>query len=140
MGDFATEGWGTAWVLLCRAVAVHIMDEALHGFLPLYNRTVHMIRTKVPWLPLPTFTFQLWLAGLIGAVLCAFALTPFAFRDSNWLRPVAVLAGVAMLGNALLHLGASAYLRKPVPGVYSSPFLLAASLYLLLSIRSHTLG
>jgi len=39
-----------------------------------------------------------------------------------------------MVGNGLLHLAGSVYLRKAMPGVYSAPLLLAAAVYLLVSV------
>jgi hypothetical protein len=62
------------------------------------------------------------------------ALTPWAFRGSLRLQPVAYVFGLVMAGNGLLHLGAAELTRKAVPGVYSAPRLLAAALYLLASV------
>jgi hypothetical protein len=60
---------GIAWVLLCMAFAAHVVDEALTDFLSVYNPAVGAIRQKLPFLPLPTFTFGIWLTGLIIAVI-----------------------------------------------------------------------
>ena len=45
-----------------------------------------------------------------------------------------------MTFNALQHLGGSVYMRRPMPGVYSSPVLLAASVWLLWSARTKQAG
>lgn len=47
--------------------------------------------------------------------------------------PLAIVVGVF---NASLHLLSSVYYRRWMPGVYSSPLLLAAALFLLASARS----
>jgi hypothetical protein len=39
-----------------------------------------------------------------------------------------------MAGNGLLHLAGSAYMRRAMPRVYSAPLLLAAAIYLLVSV------
>jgi hypothetical protein len=123
--------WGTAWVTLAAALGVHVTDEALTGFLPRYNAAVRSLREAVPWLPLPTFTFQVWLTGLLLLVALLFALAPLVFRGTRWLRPVSYFLGVVMMANALGHAGASIYLGELAPGVVSSPVLLAAAMALL---------
>jgi hypothetical protein len=45
-----------------------VTDEALTGFLPVYNGIVERIRAGHSWIPLPTFTFPVWLGGLAGNV------------------------------------------------------------------------
>ena len=62
------------------------------------------------------------------------SLTPFAYRGAGWMQPIADAVGIVMVGNALLHLAGSVYMRKAMPGVYSAPLLLAAALYLLVSV------
>jgi hypothetical protein len=57
--------WRTAWVALALALGLHVTDEALTGFLPVYNGVVGGIRANHPWVLLPTFTFPVWLGGLI---------------------------------------------------------------------------
>ena len=39
------------------------MDEALTGFLSVYNPTVIEIKGRLPWLPLPVYSFEVWLGG-----------------------------------------------------------------------------
>ena len=92
---------------------------------------VRALRARFPFLPLPTFTFRVWLTGLVLAVVALASLTPLAFRGGAWLRPIAYAFGIVMAGNGLLHLVGSVYMRKAMPGVYSAPLLLAAAIYLL---------
>ena len=123
--------FGLAWVALCGALAIHVVDEALTDFLSVYNPAVRAIRARFPFLPLPTFTFPVWLGGLITVTIVLFALSPAAFRGEPVMRPAAYVFGVVMAGNGLLHLVGSVYMRKAMPGVYSAPIILAAAVYLL---------
>jgi uncharacterized protein len=123
----STRPWRIAWVGLAAALALHVTDEALTGFLPVYNGVIADIRVGYPWLLLPTFTFGLWLAGLILAVLVLLALTPVVSRGARWIRITSLILAVVMTGNALVHMGASLFWHRLAPGVLSSPLLLAAS-------------
>jgi hypothetical protein len=113
------------------AVAIHVADEALTDFLSVYNPTVRAIRRRLPWLPLPTFTFRVWLLGLILAVAAALTASPFAFAGARWTIILAYPLGALMLLNGLSHFAGSIYLRRWMPGVYSAPLLLLSSVYLL---------
>lgn len=126
--------FGVAWVVLCVALAIHVSDEALTDFLSVYNPAVRAIRAQFPFLPLPTFTFPVWLGGLVAVTLLLFALSPAAFHEAPALRPAAYVFGIVMAGNGLLHIGGSVYLRKLMPGTYSAPLILAAAIYLLLAV------
>ena len=74
-------------MLLCLALALHVLDETLTNFLVVYNPTAMAIRGVAPWLPVPVFQFETWIAGLILLSIGLMALSPFAFRGSRWLRP-----------------------------------------------------
>ena len=130
IGDEAGR-FGLAWIFLCLALTAHVADEALTDFLSVYNPAVRAIRRRFPFLPLPVFTFRVWLAGLCGGILLAFGFSPLAFHGRGLAVLLAFPFGAIMLANGLGHIGASLYRRRLMPGVYSSPFLLAASLYLL---------
>jgi len=123
--------FGYAWLGFAAALALHVLDEAKHDFLSTYNPSVKAIRARLPFLPLPTFTFRVWLSGLIAGITLLFLLSPQAFHCARWIRiaalPLSVVVGVF---NASLHLLSSAYYRRWMPGVYSSPVLLAAALFL----------
>jgi hypothetical protein len=125
---------GLAWAALCVAFAIHVADEALTDFLSVYNPAVRALRTRFPFLPLPVFTFRVWVTGLVVALLVLASLTPFAFQGVGWMRPIAYALGIVMAGNGLLHLVGSLCMRKAMPGVYSAPLLLAAGVYLLASL------
>ena len=132
--DTTTTHFGIAWVALCVALAIHIADEALTDFLSVYNPVVRAIRGKYPFLPLPTFTFAVWLGGLIAVTLLLAALSPAAFRGARAMRPAAYVFGIIMAGNGLLHLVGSVRMRRVMPGAYSAPLILAAGVCLLLNV------
>jgi hypothetical protein len=125
--------WRAAWVGLAVALALHVTDEALTGFLPVYNSIVRGIRADYSWVPLPTFTFPVWLAGLILGVVLLLAFTPAVSRGARWIRVVSLVLSILMIGNALGHLGASLYWGRVAPGAYSSPVLLVAAAALLIT-------
>jgi len=130
-----SQHWGWAWLALSIALAFHVWDEAAHDFLSVYNPAVRAIRETVPFLPLPTFTFDVWLGGLIVAVIVLTLLSFFAFRDARWLRPIAYVFAVLMIGNGLLHSVVSLYDGQVMPGLYSSPLLIGAAVWLLIRLR-----
>jgi hypothetical protein len=131
----ATQRHGWAWVGLCAALAIHIADEALTDFLSVYNPSVRAIRRQLPFLPLPTFTFGAWLGGLVTAVVLLLVLSRLVFRGARWMVPLSYIFGVLMLANGVVHCASSIYFRRLMPGVYSAPLLLAASVYLLVAAR-----
>src|SRR6266404_1884938 len=140
-GEPAT--FGAPLVFLCLASCAHVADEALTGFLPVYNATVLAMRSEYEWFPMPTFEYRDWLIGLIVANIVFLLLTPFAFRNARWLRPLAYLfAGVHLLngtGHTLATIFgqtvSSVHFPRPAPGFYSSPLLIAGSIYLLVRLR-----
>ena len=140
----AIDNFGFAWVLLCLAFCVHVADEALTGFLTVYNPTVIAMRARLNWFPMPTFEYREWLVGLVLVNLVLLALTPFAYRNARGLRPLAYFFASVMLLNGMGHtiftvLGQtvpSVRFPRPAPGFYSSPFLLITSTYLFVRLRT----
>jgi hypothetical protein len=130
----STFAHGLAWVLLCLALAAHVADEALTDFLSVYNPAARSIREEF-YLPLPVFTFEVWIVGLTATVLALLSLSVFAFRGAKWMRAASYVFAVLMLANGSLHITASVYLNRRMPGVYSSPLLLAASINLIVVVR-----
>ena len=135
---------GQAWLWLCLALALHVADEALTGFLGVYNPTVIALRNRFPWFPMPVFSFGQWLGGLIIAVVGLSLLSVFAFKGSRWIRPLGYAFALLMLANAIGHTMGTLFGRtvesvqfaRPMPGFYSSPFLFAAAIYLLIRLCS----
>ena len=131
----------SAWLALCGSLALHVFDEASTGFLSVYNPTVLAARQRFGWFPMPTFRYDVWLSGLIAAVVLLLLLTPLA--KARPFRPFMYLFAVLMLLNGLGHtLGTilghtlpSIRFARPMPGFYSSPFLFAASVFMLVQLR-----
>ncbi|MGD2152663.1 MAG: HXXEE domain-containing protein [Gemmatimonadales bacterium] len=124
---------GIAWLGLTVALALHVLDESLHGFLSYYNPAALAIRDWLPLVAPPTFSFEVWLVGLIVGVIVLLASSPLAFRRVRWLRPVALGLSVIMIFNAGIHITWSLALGEVVPGTYTAPVLLAAALCLLVA-------
>lgn len=137
IGAQVRKHFGVPWLATCTALAVHIVDEAFTNFLSVYNPAVLTFRSRWPFIPLLTFSFPVWLGGLIAAVIALFSLSPFAFREARLMAPLAYFFGSIMLGNGLLHIGSSIYVGRAMPGVYSSPLLVVCSLYLLASVHNY---
>ena len=124
------KGFGTAWVALTVSLAAHVVDEAVTGFLDVYNPIVRSLRGRFAWFPMPVFTFDVWITGLCALVIVLLALSPLAFRRSRFVRIAAYPYAAIMLLNGLGHLVGSVYLHRWAPGATTAPFLIAASLWL----------
>ncbi|MBT8093008.1 MAG: hypothetical protein KJN77_08225 [Gammaproteobacteria bacterium] len=109
--DIRTREWGLAWVALCIALGLHVADEAINDFLPLYHSVAGTIRESVPWISLSTFTFSGWLTSLVFGVLLLLALSPMVFSGVRLMRPVSYFLGVLTTLNALALLVTTYRLR-----------------------------
>jgi len=127
-----------AWGVMAWAILIHVLDEAYNNFLVVYNPAAMALTERYPWLPLPVFQFEYWLGGLLAAVFILMALTPVARRESMAIllagQALALLAAV----NGLVHIATTIAGRfpggfefaRPLPGFWSSPILIAASVWL----------
>ena len=120
-----------AWLLLVGALAFHVVDEALTGFLDFYNPIVVRLRERLGWWPMPEFTFGVWLAGLIALIILLAALTPIIRRGRLPALILSWILGVIMARNGVAHLAGSVYFGQWVPGATSAPFIFAAAVWLL---------
>lgn len=120
-----------AWLYLVAALGIHVLDEALTGFLDFYNPLVLQLRERLGFWPMPTFTFGAWLSGLIVAVVILALLTPAVRRGATGTRVLCWLFAVIMLGNGIGHLAGSVYFQRWLPGATSAPLLLIAAIMLL---------
>ena len=125
--SFARERFGRAWVALSLVLALHVADEALTGFLDVYNPIVRAARARYWWFPMPEFTFGVWLIGPVGGlVLLLLALySPLAYRGARGLRLAAYPFAALMFLNGIGHLAAhctwrAGLLARP-PRHYFSP-------------------
>jgi hypothetical protein len=129
--------FGFAWLTFGVAIAIHVLDEAMHDFLSFYNPNARAIRARFPFLPLPAFTFESWLTCLAIGIAIFFCLSPFAFRGMQWARYAAITISILVgILNASGHMLISVYYHRWMPGVYSSPLLLLAAIFLIVSARS----
>jgi len=133
------ETWGFAWLLLCLSFAANILDDAVNDFLGYYNPTVLTLYGHFSWFPRIDLTFKPWLTGVVVADALLLFLTPWAYRNSRLLKPVAYAFSITMLvdgcgsilATVLGRTVGSVHFTGVAPGTYSSPLLLAASAYLL---------
>jgi len=135
---------GIAWVMMWIALAIHVTDEALTGFLPVYNATVLSLRAELGFWPMPTFEFRVWLTALCSGIAVLALLSPFAFRNASWIRPillfVAIVPGLLnasghTIATILGHTVSTVRFARPAPGFYSSPLLMIVSLYALIQLN-----
>jgi len=140
MVDKGTRLWTLSWIALVVALGVHVADEATHDFLGVWNPLVESLRQRIPLLPLPTFSFELWLGGLIVAVFVLLSLTSFVRRGATWMRPLSYIFAIFMFGNGLLHILGSLYQGRLLPGVFSSPLLLVTAGLLFAATVKHRLA
>jgi hypothetical protein len=119
-----------AWLLLVGALAIHVLDEALTGFLDFYNPLVLAIRARIRWFPMPTFDFVAWLIGLIAAVVMLALLAPAVRRGVPGTRALGWVFCTIMFINGVGHLGGSWYFGRWLPGATSGPLLVLASVLL----------
>jgi hypothetical protein len=137
-----------AWGMMAWAILIHVLDEAWNNFLAVYNPTAMALSDRYGWLPLPVFQFEYWLGGLLLAVFALLALKPVARRGSRGIVIAAQVLAVAMAVNGLGHIGATIAGRtltglefaRPMPGFWSSPVLLAASVWLWRAARRPALA
>ena len=92
------------------------------------------VTETLPLPPFPTFAFATWITGLVVAITICLAVTPLAYRGNRILAGFAWFYAVVMVVNAVLHFVGSVYLDRWMPGVYSSPLLLAAAIYLIVTL------
>ena len=138
-----TSRLGWSWLALCAALALHVTDEALTGFLNVWNPTVAAVHARWPWFPMPAFRFDVWLGGLIALVVVLFAASPRFFHGAGALRLPAYVFSALMVGNGLAHAVATALghtvpevrFARPAPGFYSSPLLIAAAVWVIVELR-----
>ena len=121
-----------SWFLMVSAVALHVVDEALTGFLPFYNQLMKELGEEIGFFPMPSFSLGSWLTGLIIAIMIGYSLIPFVIRGGRFIRVFTTVLGLLMIVNALGHFFGSIYFGKILPGMWSSPFLLLAAFYVVI--------
>lgn len=127
---------GRPWLALCLALAVHVADEVSSGFLLAYGEAAEAVRKLLPFVPEPSVAVTLMLAASIGFVAVLTGLTPLAYRGVRGMR-IALFWFVGLaLANVVGHVGSSVLAGRWMPGVRSTPLLLAACVYAVVADRS----
>ena len=126
--DAAADRHVRAWLALVGALGLHVLDEALTGFLEFYNPLVLQIRSRVSWFPMPTFTFGVWLTGLIALVVMLALLAPVVRNGGMPIRLASWVLVLIMFMNGVGHLAGSLYFGRWLPGATSAPLLLITSI------------
>jgi hypothetical protein len=127
-----------AWLYLVAALGVHVLDEALTGFVDFYNPLILQLRQRLGFWPVPTFTFGVWLTGLIAAGVMLAMLTPAVRRGAAGTGVLSWVFAIIMLGNGFAHLAASVYYWQWLPGTTSAPLLLIAATALAKATHTRT--
>ena len=128
--------FGWAWLMFAISLACHVMDEAAHDFLAVYNPNALWLRARFHLPFPPTFTFREWIVGLALGILLLLCLTPLAWRGAQWLRIVAIPLGLLVgIGNGLGHVVSSFYFRRMMPGVITGPLIIATGMLLVVAAQ-----
>lgn len=123
----------TAWLLLCAALAAHIGEEAATGFLDLWNPEVASLG-----LAALRFRFPVWIT-LLALGVAGLLILSYWVRRGTWWTPAAAYAFIFLtLSNGIAHLAFSLHRRAMMPGAYTSPLLIAASIFLWTTLRPIT--
>lgn len=119
-----------AWLLLTGVLAVHISEEAGRNFLALWNPEVDALG-----LDALRFTFPVWITLMILSVAGLLILSYWVRRVTFWTPLAAYIFTLLMLSNGVAHLLFSWHERAWMAGAWTSPLLIAASVYLWTTVR-----
>ena len=123
--------WTLSWLALCAALAFHVFEEAkyVREFAP----TISILRDLFPWLP--PFSYETWLVNNVGTVAVLTALTWQVHKRKPLMRPASYAFALFTIITAMSHsLWVPSSGSALAPWMTAAPFLLAASLLLLLAI------
>jgi hypothetical protein len=123
-----------SWLLLIFSLILHVIDEALNNFLDFFNPMVLKIKEHISFIPLPTFTFKIWISGLSIGIVLLLLMTPFIYNRNRFFIPGAKIFSILMILNGLAHIIGSIYYDRILPGLFSSPILIIFSTYFLFQI------
>jgi len=126
--------WTVAWLVLSLVLALHVADEVLNGTLAFYRDLSDFIAEYLPFAKIPPFRPGLWLINLSGAALVLIALTWLVYKRRGPMRLASYVLATFATANAMLHIMMSLAVQHVMPGTLTSPLILAASLFLFVSI------
>ena len=130
----AVRAHARAWLYLCAHVAAHAVEEAINGFVTVWNPFLASVRARTG-LPLPQFAFDDWLTALVIGILALTAMTPLVARGVRGFRVASYVFAGLMIANGVNHLASPLYLGQFLPGQFTSPLLIMASIWLILVAR-----
>jgi len=119
-----------AWLALTFALTLHIVEGAIRDYLSFYNPLAMSLRDTLLWTWMPTFTLAAWLGGWTAILASLYGLTWFATYPARWVVWAAIAYAEVIFLFAAAKLGFAIYLEKAIPGVFTTPLLLAASAWL----------
>ena len=119
-----------AWLYVCLHLAAHGVEEALTGFVDVWN-PVLLTMQAATGIPLPQLVFDEWLTTLAVVVIALTAMTPLVARGVRGFQTGSYVLAFVMIANGVNHLASPLYLGRFLPGQYTSPLLIVASLWLI---------
>lgn len=129
---------GRAWLLLCSVLVIHVAEEASTGFLNVFSPLI--LKTGAFFgLSIVMSRYVIWLSVIATLVAVLFALTPLVYRGKRWLVKGSYILAVLMIGNASLHLSSPLLLGYFLLGEFTSPLLIAASIWLVIRAKKQAL-
>jgi hypothetical protein len=133
LGD-SNQRFGIYWLFFGYTLALHVLDEAGHDFLSVYNPNALAIRRAVPFLHVPVLTLHDFLGIMALFLTVLLSLTSLALRGLKWVRAIAIpISLIAGILNGTMHIVSSIYMQRMMPGVYSAPLILLSGMLLLRS-------
>ena len=126
--------WTWAWLTLSLVLALHVAEEVMNGTLAFYRGLSDFVMDYMPFVKLPPFRYEVWLVDLIGASLLLIAMTWLVHRRRGPMRLASYVVATFAAANGMMHILMSMAAQQLLPGVVTSPLILAAALFLLLSI------
>jgi hypothetical protein len=130
----ALHRWTVAWFVLSVTLALHIAEEASSGSYLVFGETLDLLRQIFPQLAIPPFQFTVWLIDIVGAILLLLSLTWLVQKRYAIMRPASFALATFATANAMVHILFSLASDRILAGTFTSPPLLVASLFLLLSV------
>src|SRR5882757_5703374 len=110
LGDF-NQRFGIVWLFFGYTLALHVLDEAGHDFVFIFNSNALLIRRAVPFLRIPALTQQDFMGIMALFLTLLLALAPLAFRGLKWVRGLAIpISAIGGILNGTMHILSSIYL------------------------------
>lgn len=123
------------WLVLCLTLAVHVLDEAVGGFILQVNGLLSGIARDREILGVPQFTSVGWLAALAVVVLLLLVFTGPVSRSAPLTRLLPHAVASVLLVNGLGHMALTLWVGQVVAGTLSSPLLLLVSTWAFTNLR-----